>query len=493
MPILACLALVLPVTEALSRIDCTSFTLTPSEDRMVAMYCTRSAVISNQIVFGHPGDNHKFLVCTDVSAGCSGTCQNGAVFDNIAKSCGSAPVSCTLPSGADPNIPLQPLEPMITNPCNQAGLRTCFLFKHNMKNRFIICDRATTTNPKVGQCMNGFIFNFNRQVCESSQDHIITCGRNEVSTQLAIFFLIVVIIVMQLKLDSTYLRVIGGMSLVWLLIISRGQKVWYYIDLILSVLAGCAFLILAPQFLRSQTDVHIDTVHLFMIRSFGIVLIGSAYLWWQVRNSKDVTVHTTLMWARVIGGFSALLAQLFAQFFYKDNKTGRMTEEHLYISVVSTVLWTLGNVIYCLRSKDWGGYMETQSKLNTFLRNDFVMTLMLGIMFFAFPVWMLRMQTNISKLNGVHAHLYRVFGSALISSAIISGRASNFLIDSDKRSQLYARLYINIALIILFAVSYLSSKHLQWSAQNTPFVLGGVAMWTLNALFGCYSSSYHRT
>lgn len=77
-------------------------------------------------------------------------------------------------------------------------------------------------------------------------------GRNEVSTQLAIFFLIVVIIVMQLKLDSTYLRVIGGMSLVWLLIISRGQKVWYYIDLILSVLAGCAFLILAPQFLRSQ-------------------------------------------------------------------------------------------------------------------------------------------------------------------------------------------------------------------------------------------------
>lgn len=298
---------------------------------------------------------------------------------------------------------------------------------------------------------------------------------------------------MQLKLDSTYLRVIGGMSLVWLLIISRGQKVWYYIDLILSVLAGCAFLTLAPQFLRSQTDVHIDTVHLFMIRSFGIVLIGSAYLWWQVRNSKDVTVHTTLMWARVIGGFSALLAQLFAQFFYKDNKTGRMTEEHLYISVVSTVLWTLGNVIYCLRSKDWGGYMETQSKLNTFLRNDFVMTLMLGIMFFAFPVWMLRMQTNISKLNGVHAHLYRVFGSALISSAIISGRASNFLIDSDKRSQLYARLYINIALIILFAVSYLSSKHLQWSAQNTPFVLGGVAMWTLNALFGCYSSSYHRT
>lgn len=176
MPILACLALVLPVTEALSRNDCTSFALTPSEERMVQMYCTRNAVISNQIVFGHPGDNHKFLVCTDVAAGCSGTCQNGAVFDNTAKSCGSAPVSCTLPSGADSNIPLQPLEPMITNPCNQAGLRSCFLFNHNMKNRFIICDRATTTDPKVGQCMSGFVFNFNRQVCEREQSNIITCN-----------------------------------------------------------------------------------------------------------------------------------------------------------------------------------------------------------------------------------------------------------------------------------------------------------------------------
>lgn len=294
------------------------------------------------------------------------------------------------------------------------------------------------------------------------------------------------------NLPVGYFLQLTTLSIIFAMSVSFGRDIWMKMDLCSMFVFGLLN-ILFPFIFNSQTDVPIDTIHLFMIRAFGVMLLGSAYLWWRVRNSKDVTVHTTLIWARVMGGFSALLAQLFAQFFYKDNKTGRMTEEHLYISVVGNVLWTLGNLIYCLRSKEWGGYMETKSKLNTFLRNDFVLTLMFGIMFFAFPVWMLKMQTNLFKLNGVHAHLYRVFGSALISSAIISGRASNFLIDSDKRSQLYARLYINLTLIFLYLVSYESNKrYLHWSTQTTPFVFGGMILWTVNAFFGCCSSSYHR-
>ncbi|GAB1607044.1 uncharacterized protein LOC115222861 isoform X2 [Argonauta hians] len=268
-----------------------------------------------------------------------------------------------------------------------------------------------------------------------------------------------------------------------------GKKFCYYWDLFLSVVSGLALLILAPQFIKIQVDVRIDAVHLFMVRAFGVMLLGSAYLWWRARNSKDITVHTTLMWARVMGGAAALVAQGFAQF----NKASRMTQEHVYISVLMTVLWTLGNLVYCIRSNEWGGYMETKSKVNIFLHIDFMITFLLGIMFYAYPVWILRVQTSLPRLNVVHAHLYRLFGAALMSSAIISGRAPNFLIESEKRIQLFTRVFINCSLTVLFLMTYLSkSRHSDWSVPNTPLILAVVAVWTLNAVCGSYGLGYFK-
>ncbi|CAI9738466.1 Hypothetical predicted protein [Octopus vulgaris] len=276
--------------------------------------------------------------------------------------------------------------------------------------------------------------------------------------------------------------------LIFAVSLSSGFSLWMMFDLWSMFIYGLIQLFFPFVFIP-QVEVRVDGVHLFMVRAFGIMLLGSAYLWWNVRNSKDITVHTTLMWARVMGGAAALLAQGFAQF----NKASRMTQEHLYISVLLTVLWTLGNLIYCMRSTEWGGYMETRSKLNNFLHTDFVITLIFGIMFYAYPVWLLRVQTSLPRLNVVHAHLYRLFGSALMSSAIISGRASNFLIASDKRVQLYTRVLINVGLIILFLVTYFSTaKHNDWSVPNTPFILGVVGIWTLNAFCGSYSLAYFK-
>ena len=101
---------------------------------IVQLYCTRENVASQKLVFGDPSDKKKFFVCTDIAAGCSGTCPNG-IFDQRINDCGTAPINCVLPAGADTSVPLQPLDPFIQNPCFQAGAKTCFMLNHSLKNK----------------------------------------------------------------------------------------------------------------------------------------------------------------------------------------------------------------------------------------------------------------------------------------------------------------------------------------------------------------------
>ena len=101
---------------------------------IVQLYCTRENVASQKLVFGDPSDKKKFFVCTDIAAGCSGTCPNG-IFDQTTNDCGTAPINCVLPAGADTSVPLQPLDPFIQNPCSQVGAKTCFMLNHSLKNK----------------------------------------------------------------------------------------------------------------------------------------------------------------------------------------------------------------------------------------------------------------------------------------------------------------------------------------------------------------------
>ena len=56
------------------------------------------------------------------------------------------------------------------------------------------------------------------------------------------------------------------------------------------------------------------------------------------------------------------------------------------------MLYTLGTYYYAMKSQDWGGYAEVQSRSNIHLRLDFAALMIMGVLMFALPQWVLRLQ-----------------------------------------------------------------------------------------------------
>jgi hypothetical protein len=56
-----------------------------------------------------------------------------------------------------------------------------------------------------------------------------------------------------------------------------------------------------------------------------------------------------------------------------------------------TLLFAVGSLFFTVKSNDWGGFGEQQSHANFHLRLQFVLLLVMGILFYTMPSWTVKM------------------------------------------------------------------------------------------------------
>ncbi|KAL3871706.1 hypothetical protein ACJMK2_039689, partial [Sinanodonta woodiana] len=159
-------------------------------------------------------------------------------------------------------------------------------------------------------------------------------------------------------------------------------------------------------------------------------------------------------------------------------------DQSLYFGIYGDFLWLLGNLIYALKSTDWGGQTEKSSVTTLLLRLDFLVVLTFGILWYCLPEWLLLFQTNLKKLNYVHLSITRGFGAMLIGQAIVSGRAVNFAREQDKLMIFSSRILQNS--MILTAQIYTQFTSSDWSVWHACFGMVGTSLWSIIAALAIY-------
>lgn len=197
------------------------------------------------------------------------------------------------------------------------------------------------------------------------------------------------------------------------------------------------FFLLFPEVgfkLFAAENVEPDVLHLQEIRSIGIndIAIGATFL--LTMKSSDTTVHSSHLWSMTLCMGCTLM--VYVASMMKGNAMVNPNMQNLAVHVF--LVWFGLLVFHSLRQKDWGGYVEVSTSCrNTHLRLDFVIWFIFGIVAIVFPSKIYTCQVASSvTLDSAHAHFARLMGIGFITLAIMSGRASNFLMEDDKKAVL---------------------------------------------------------
>lgn len=186
-----------------------------------------------------------------------------------------------------------------------------------------------------------------------------------------------------------------------------------------------------------------------MARTYGISILSASLPWFLLHDTRDATVHITLMMSYVVSSSIEVMAQVFTFFTSEKTKSDNTqsssiwNDQYLLLYGLPTVLWMLGNLIQLLRSRDFNTYPQHNIRLNNHLRVDAWLCLLFALMLLAFPrqLFMLNMP-EATPPSEVMLHIFRCKGALLVGEAITSLQAPGFLHSRDKLALFSSRLVI---------------------------------------------------
>lgn len=265
-----------------------------------------------------------------------------------------------------------------------------------------------------------------------------------------------------------------------LLAVLGDRRVWITADILCSLGFGLTCFVFPGIILDFQVAGKLDAVHLLFGRLYGGMLMCSIIVWFMTRETRDGTVPITLMMSRVYICGLILMAQAYTTFWSTKGKTV-WTNQHMYFGILGTALWLLGNLIHLLRSDDFSTYPQHNIRLNTHLRIDGWLTLVIAIAFMAFPDFIISHFFDKSP-GAVHKHLVRCVGAMGIGDAVVSMQAPGFLHERDKRAQLLGRILTVLVTFVPWLWAALMSRVVSLEALTHLAVV--VCFPLANALIG---------
>nr|XP_015222730.1 PREDICTED: uncharacterized protein LOC107079889 isoform X2 [Lepisosteus oculatus] len=120
-----------------------------------------------------------------------------------------------------------------------------------------------------------------------------------------------------------------------------------------------------------------------------------------------------------------------------------------------------------------------------FLQVDFLATFVFGLLWLAYPDWLLGFQTS-GPEDELHLHLTRAFGAMMVGDSFVSLTALGFRSDKDKTSVFVGRT-VGTLVLLLFMV-YTQTTTSAWTKAHIWFGMVGAGLWTGNSVLGYFTS-----
>ncbi|XP_072017700.1 uncharacterized protein [Amphiura filiformis] len=276
----------------------------------------------------------------------------------------------------------------------------------------------------------------------------------------------------------------------FLLAMSRDRVTWMTVDLIASVVMGAAWVFIPQIVLGFHTEGELNGIHLFLGRVFGVVMLCGAVKMYLNYRSHDSYAQVMLLASRIVS--TSILLIVLAHSVYGDRLAGKVEEappkpkegekpaptpakgvvfndQWRSLNMTAVICALLGNVVWFLKSRHYGGHTSLDSLLNIHLRVDFFVTLIAGVVWLAYTPTILGFKMGVTAPDTVQVHFGQVLGAMLIGDAILSAVAPGFLFEEDKRNVLLGRVVnlIGALLITLHAII----TYDEYTEQH-PWVMG---------------------
>lgn len=121
-----------------------------------------------------------------------------------------------------------------------------------------------------------------------------------------------------------------------------------------------------------------------------------------------------------------------------------------------------------------------------FLQMDFFATFVFGLLWLAFPDWLLGFQPITGSEDIFHLHLSRAFGAMMVGDSFVSFTTQNFQPNKEKPSVFISRAVGSLVLLVFLVHSQLTTS--AWAPAQIWFGLVGASLWTGNSILGYLSS-----
>ncbi|XP_053551459.1 uncharacterized protein LOC128642705 [Bombina bombina] len=162
------------------------------------------------------------------------------------------------------------------------------------------------------------------------------------------------------------------------------------------------------------------------------------------------------------------------------------------LDLLVCVFFAVSSCLLIYRNPLHGSLNLSQSisdPLLPFLRVDFLATFMFGLLWLAYPDWLLGFQV-VGTLDSLHLHITRAFGAMMIGDSFVSVASQWFHIRQDKTSVLTSRAAAT-SILLLFMI-WTQNTTRAWTVAHIWFGMLGAALWTANSLLGYLKADWGK-
>ncbi|KAG7480416.1 hypothetical protein MATL_G00055820 [Megalops atlanticus] len=136
------------------------------------------------------------------------------------------------------------------------------------------------------------------------------------------------------------------------------------------------------------------------------------------------------------------------------------------------------------------GWLHLQRALThprqLFLQVDLFATFIFGLLWLAYPDWLLAFQHSTGAESTLHLHVTRAFGAMMVGDSCVSLTAQNLQTSRGSTSVFMGRAVGTVALLVFIVHSQLTAS--AWTTVRVFLSMAGASLWTGNSILGYLST-----
>ncbi|CAH1801768.1 unnamed protein product [Owenia fusiformis] len=230
------------------------------------------------------------------------------------------------------------------------------------------------------------------------------------------------------------------------LITMRNRRWWLVTVSLLNLVAAIVGFFFPKHDLETQGNLPVDDIHIQLNRVICILMFSQLFFVFCVRNTRDDCVVNNLLSTQVL--VSAMIINISIMTFMRPNTF--LKPFSLSSMLYGNIVLGLTATYHLIRNGNFGGKEEKSIRLHFHLRLDAIIIYMSAFNLLAFTTPRLANSFGV-KPDDQHIYLAQIAAAFKIGLAFITQRAPGFASVDDKKSVVFFRIFMNVALVANWA------------------------------------------